>query len=182
MWGGLGCLILILIVVGLAGYGFYKFKTSKTGSAVLGSMGSVMSSAQNMTASATQARTVVTSLQKYKADNGSYPAQLTDLIPKYLPDTTSLHQPSDPVTDPSHDSYIYKKPSASAAPTDPLISYHSVMTVNMGTGSDILYTKATIAINGQTSEDQEQDITGPDGKVIKSRTHIDLPQTATPTQ
>lgn len=166
MWGGLGCLLFIIVIGAAIGIGYYKMR---------GTFGSVMASAGQMEQTQQKAIAVQTALAKYKSDTGHYPPTLSALIPQYLPGPDSLHTPSDPNTDPSHVSFEYKQPADNAPGSSPLLSFHTYMNMDMAGTKEKMDTKTTYMIDGEMSQDMTQTITTPDGKTATTTSHSSGP-------
>jgi hypothetical protein len=171
MWGGIGCLVLIILVIAAGAIGFYQLKHSKQGQAMMGGFNSAMNTGQEIADNAAKMKLIHDALVKYKTDNGNYPASLTDLVPKYLVAVSALHTSSDPNTDPNHVSFTYTQPPADASGETPLVSSHVVTTMNIMGSTAKIDDKMTYMVNGRMAQDQTTTSTTPDGKTSTSTTH-----------
>jgi hypothetical protein len=174
LWGGLGCLIMFLIFGTVVGISTYKLAHSPSGKSFFGGMSSAMSSASKMGESMTKGKALNSALLRYKEDNGSYPARLSDLVPKYLPDTSALHLDSDTNPDPSHISFDYKQPSASAPGDTSLFSFHNPMDMSMMGMQQKIDQKVTFTIDGNQMIDSTTTMTTTDGKTVTTTSHMDM--------
>jgi hypothetical protein len=57
----------------------------------------------------------------YHDKKGKYPSALTDLVPDYIPERSTLHSALDPDSDPGHVTWKYTKPPAGASGKTPLL-------------------------------------------------------------
>ena len=146
--GGLGCLVVFIIVAILFGIGAYKLATNPK---VGGMFGKAMQYGINVSATEKSMMDIQQGMVKYKAKNGSYPKSLSDLAPDYLAAASDLHSPLDVNTDPTHVSYTYVKPAATAPPTTEFIDIKYTIDIGVQPSSTYNPPTSTLAmtLNGQ---------------------------------
>lgn len=112
---GITCgVLLILVIIG----GFMVYNAVKK---TISNPNSILGQSFKIGIDASNGVVIQQAIVKYKNDNGKYPPNLTALTPKYL-DPSKLHAGNDPNPDPSHVSWTYTRPDASATAETPLLS------------------------------------------------------------
>jgi hypothetical protein len=164
LWGGLGCLGIFLIVAAVIAYSTYSLVHGKFGTSVT-----------SMASTTIKAKKVEDAINQYKRDTGHYPDNLTDLIPKYLPNQSALHGDSDPNPDPNHVTFEYTKPADNASGKTVMLSYHTPMDMNIMGAKAHIDTKINYNVDGSESRDATQTTTTADGKSSTTTTHTDVP-------
>jgi hypothetical protein len=160
--GGLvGCLLIIIIGVLVV---FFSVRQAIKGSSgfMQGFQGAVKST-QDMVQCVQQMRIVDQALNRYNADHGSYPPNLSALVPSYIPTQSELHCGLDPNTNPNHVSFTYFRPPAGAPKSTTVLSISGSYTMTVAQQSQSIKTTETMALDGTTQQSQSQSMTGPSG-------------------
>lgn len=154
--GGLTCLGIVVLVIIAIIVGITSFTHSATGKKFASSMGSVFRGASMLPECKENMLTIRGAIMRYHDHTGHYPDNLRQLVPTYITDSSILHCPLDSVSDPSHVTYIYTKPSGSTPASAPLLTLHWLFTMNMGPQSQTTDTELIVTVGGQVSQQQTQ--------------------------
>jgi len=82
------------------------------------------------TKTALNASVIHRAIVQYHTANGHYPNNLASLVPKYLPDASTLHSPLDSIESPDHISWQYIKPKEGGNPHTPVLRLRYEIDIN----------------------------------------------------
>jgi len=161
LWVPLGCFGVLIIFGLIAFLGIKSTIQSQGGKSFLGGFSSAMQGGMAVAEAEKNIKLINDAVIKYDKDNGTYPVSLQQLTPKYLPDPSVLHSSADQITNPSHVSYTYIRPTSST-PTN-AVYLSIVVTYGMTVSNQTVKIKQSIQmpLDGSlvVSQSQTQSVT-----------------------
>jgi hypothetical protein len=162
--GGVGCLVLFILILALGGVVLNNALRTKQGKQIITSFKTVIKVSAKVPDCEQRMVTIRQALIRYDLKNARYPESLTDLVPDYLPDASTLHCALDTNPDPSHVSFSYSRPGPGAVSSSPIMTI--TFSFSLGSGRSKIITKEVmwITLGGELKQQQYQNgklISGP---------------------
>ena len=155
--GALTCLGIVILVVIAIVVGITSFTHSAAGKKFASTFGSAMhKSATDAPIAIRNMETIREAIMRYHDHTGSYPDNLQQLVPTYLPDSSVLHSALDSNSNPSHVSYTYTKPTSSSTDSSTLLALHWQMSMSFGDQTQTTNFTYVLPIKGPIRQEQSQ--------------------------
>lgn len=155
--GGLGCLAIFVAISVVLAFVVVKSLGTPRGKTFVHEFGKVIKSASLIPDSSKRMVDIRGALVRYQLKKGVYPQALTDLVPDFLPDKSELHSPLDPVTDPTHQSFVYTRPAPNAPGSAKILVLTWSFNIDVGDKMTLTKEVLTETLDGHMEQTQYQD-------------------------
>jgi hypothetical protein len=154
--GALTCLGIVILVVIAIVIGISSIAHSPAGKKFVSTFSSAVHTGSMVPECQAKMRTIREAIIRYHEHTGSYPNNLKQLVPTYLPDASTLHCQLDSSTDPSHVTFIYTKPTDSTSDSSTLLAFHMQMTMSFGEQTQVQDYTYSITKGGELQQNMSQ--------------------------
>jgi hypothetical protein len=156
LWVPLGC-FGVFFIIGIAGYvAMRSIATGPGAKSFTQAFGGAMQGGMEIAEASKNLRLINTAVNSFQRDHGTYPSNLGQLVPTYLPSSSVLHNSADPNPNPNHVSYTYVKPTSSTAQNVPYLSTSVTYSMTIQNQTITQTEVMKMALDGTVTQQQTQ--------------------------